>query len=315
VSLSSMTSGSFVIISRGSMLCSYFRFAANAGGGPRVTFIAAIDHYVMAYVALGSRGPEVALAASWDGLTWERLGLVRFNDSDAPFADKDDISSWNVRDEFMYETLERLHGYLTASRSQPAKIVVWAHNSHVGDASATTLGGGRELNVGQLVRRYNGRDSRLIGLTTSQGTVTAASHWHGDPERIRVRPPAMRSWESLFHAVDVPNFYLDLQRRRCTQRFPRRCSSARSECSTCHRRNCTATISMRVSPSSSTRSFIWIAREPSSRWTAARIGTPEKARRRSPPAFNLLATAAACQGAPSGRPRSAPTSRRRSTSS
>jgi erythromycin esterase-like protein len=123
-----------------------------------------------------------------------------------------EISSWNVRDEFMYETLERLHGYLTASRSQPAKIVVWAHNSHVGDASATTLGGGRELNVGQLVRRYNGRDSRLIGLTTSQGTVTAASHWHGDPERIRVRPPAMRSWESLFHAVDVPNFYLDLQR-------------------------------------------------------------------------------------------------------
>jgi predicted GH43/DUF377 family glycosyl hydrolase len=73
------------------MLCFYFRFAANAGGGPRVTFIAAIDHYVMAYVALGSRGPEVALAASWDGLTWERLGLVRFNDSDAPFADKDAV--------------------------------------------------------------------------------------------------------------------------------------------------------------------------------------------------------------------------------
>jgi erythromycin esterase-like protein len=129
-----------------------------------------------------------------------------------------DISSWNVRDEFMYETLERLHGYLTARRSQPAKVVIWAHNSHVGDARATTLGGGRELNVGQLVRRNHGRDSRLIGLTTSQGTVTAASHWHGEPERKRVRPPAARSWESLFHAVDVPNFYLDL--RRATALYP-----------------------------------------------------------------------------------------------
>jgi erythromycin esterase-like protein len=123
-----------------------------------------------------------------------------------------DISSWNMRDEFMYETLERLHSYLAEGRSLPAKIVVWAHNSHVGDASATSMGGGRELNLGQLVRRYNGRDSRLIGLTTSQGTVTAASRWHGDPERKGVRPPAGGSWEALFHAVGVPNFYLDLKR-------------------------------------------------------------------------------------------------------
>lgn len=120
------------------------------------------------------------------------------------------VSSWNLRDTFMYSTLERLSSHLETSRSQPAKIVVWAHNSHVGDARATTLGGGRELNIGQLVREHHRPHCRLIGFTTSEGTVTAASQWHGDAERKRVRPPTVGSWEALFHAVGVPNFYLDL---------------------------------------------------------------------------------------------------------
>ena len=69
-------------------------FRSDVPGGygcedPRVTFIGAIDRYVMAYVAFGPRGPEVAIAISRDGLKWERLGLVRFEGSSAPFADKD----------------------------------------------------------------------------------------------------------------------------------------------------------------------------------------------------------------------------------
>jgi erythromycin esterase-like protein len=120
-----------------------------------------------------------------------------------------EVSSWNMRDTFMYSTLEGLSEHLSQSSSGPAKIVIWAHNSHVGDARATTLGGGRELNLGQLVRER--QDCRLIGFTTSTGTVTAASQWHAGAERKRVREPVGGSWEALFHAVGIPNFYLDLQ--------------------------------------------------------------------------------------------------------
>lgn len=122
-----------------------------------------------------------------------------------------DVSSWNQRDSFMYTTIERVMDYLGASSPMPAKIVIWAHNSHVGDARATTLGGGRELNIGQLMREHHQRDCVLIGFTTSEGTVTAASQWHGDAERKRVRSPLEGSWEAFFHAAGIPNFYLDLE--------------------------------------------------------------------------------------------------------
>lgn len=122
-----------------------------------------------------------------------------------------EVSSWNLRDTFMYETLERVAAYLDASRPETAKIVVWAHNSHVGDARATTLGGGRELNIGQLARERQGRRARLIGFTTSEGTVSAASAWHGDVERKTVRAPIPGSWEALFSSIGIPNFFLDLE--------------------------------------------------------------------------------------------------------
>jgi erythromycin esterase-like protein len=122
-----------------------------------------------------------------------------------------EISSWNVRDRFMFETLERLTTYMERKHRRRAKIVVWAHNSHVGDARATSMGAGRELNIGQLVRQAHYADSLLIGFTTASGTVTAASNWHGDAERKTVRNPLPGSWEALFHDCGVPNFYLDLQ--------------------------------------------------------------------------------------------------------
>jgi erythromycin esterase-like protein len=122
-----------------------------------------------------------------------------------------EVSSWNQRDTFMFGTLKRLSAHRERRDAGPAKIVVWAHNSHVGDARATTLGGGRELNVGQLVRQEYPLTCYSLGFTTSSGTVTAASNWHEHAERKVVRPPLPGSWEALFHAVGISRFFLDLK--------------------------------------------------------------------------------------------------------
>ena len=87
------------------------------------------------------------------------------------------VSSWNLRDQHMAGTLDALAGHLSRQRGRPAKIVVWAHNSHVGDARATELGSQGELDIGQLVRERHPGSCRLLGFTTYTGTVTAASDW------------------------------------------------------------------------------------------------------------------------------------------
>jgi erythromycin esterase-like protein len=119
-------------------------------------------------------------------------------------------SSWNLRDRHMAETLDALVACL-ARQGERAKVVVWEHNSHLGDARATELGEGGELNVGQLVRERYGREAVLVGFTTYQGTVTAASEWDGPAERKRMRPALAESYEALFHAVGVPHFLLRLR--------------------------------------------------------------------------------------------------------
>jgi erythromycin esterase-like protein len=119
------------------------------------------------------------------------------------------ISSWNLRDRHMAETLEALMSYLETQVSHP-KVVVWAHNSHLGDARATQMGEAGELNLGQLVRQRYDRDAVLIGFTTYQGTVTAASTWGGPAEYKRVRPALPDSYEALFHKLGLPRFLLVL---------------------------------------------------------------------------------------------------------
>lgn len=121
------------------------------------------------------------------------------------------ISSWNLRDTHMTETLEALVEHFRLLR-QPAKIVLWAHNSHLGDARATQMGRAGEWNVGQLVRQNHAGDCFLAGFTTYAGTVTAASNWGGPVERKRVRPAMPGSFESLFHDTGVPSFLLTLPR-------------------------------------------------------------------------------------------------------
>ena len=117
---------------------------------------------------------------------------------------------WNLRDRHMAETLSALSAFLSA-RSQNARIVVWAHNSHLGDARATEMGERGELNLGQLVRERNGADAVLIGLTTHEGTVTAASQWDQPPERKGVRPSLPGSLERLLHDTGVDRLLLPIR--------------------------------------------------------------------------------------------------------
>src|SRR5205085_5140507 len=119
-------------------------------------------------------------------------------------------SSWNLRDRHMAETLDALTAHLDRQLGR-AKIVVWEHNSHLGDARATEMGEGGELNVGQLVRERYGREALLVGFSTYSGTVTAASGWDAPAERKRVRPALSGSYEALFHEVGAARFLLTLR--------------------------------------------------------------------------------------------------------
>ena len=120
------------------------------------------------------------------------------------------VESWNLRDQHMAETLGALVSQLNA-QGQRAKVAVWEHNSHLGDARATYMADYGELNVGQLVRERYGSEAVLVGFTTYKGTVTAASDWDGPAERKRVRPALDNSYEASFHDADIPNFLLPLR--------------------------------------------------------------------------------------------------------
>jgi erythromycin esterase-like protein len=116
-------------------------------------------------------------------------------------------STWNLRDTHMVDTLDGLMAHLGKHREKP-KAIVWAHNSHLGDARQTEMGRRGELNVGQLVRQRHERAATLVGFTTYTGTVTAASDWDNPAERKHVRPGMERSYELLFHSLEIPSFLL-----------------------------------------------------------------------------------------------------------
>jgi erythromycin esterase-like protein len=119
------------------------------------------------------------------------------------------VSSWNLRDRHMVETVEAVVEQLQRT-GRPSKVVLWAHNSHLGDARATEMGEGGELNVGQLLRERHGEAVFNVGVSTHAGTVTAATDWDGPAERKRVQPSLAGSYERLFHDVGLPAFLLVL---------------------------------------------------------------------------------------------------------
>lgn len=120
------------------------------------------------------------------------------------------VSSWNLRDSHMVETLQALDRHLGEDGARP-RFAVWAHNSHLGDASATEMGRIGEWNVGQLMRERYGAQAVLVGFSTHRGWVTAASEWDEPPQRKRVRDGLPGSWEDILHQVGTERFLLRLR--------------------------------------------------------------------------------------------------------
>jgi len=122
-------------------------------------------------------------------------------------------ASWNLRDTHMADTLDLLVDHL--GDGEPAKLIVWAHNSHVGDARATEMADDGQLTLGQIARQRHPGEVALVGFTTHEGTVTAANDWEEPAARMRVRPSLPGSWEELLHESELPRFYMtsgDMQR-------------------------------------------------------------------------------------------------------
>lgn len=114
--------------------------------------------------------------------------------------------TWNLRDRHMTDTLAAVVQHLDHELHRTSKVCIWAHNSHLGDARATEMAEEGELNVGQLVRERYGRDGFLVGFTTYEGEVSAASDWDSPVERKALRPALEGSYEALFHGLGLPAF-------------------------------------------------------------------------------------------------------------
>jgi erythromycin esterase-like protein len=124
------------------------------------------------------------------------------------------VASWNLRDTHMADMLDSLLGHLDQRpdlKRGRARVVVWAHNSHLGDVRATEMARVGELNLGQLLRERHGDEVVSIGFFTHHGTVSAAADWGRPVERKRVRPALEGSYEQLFHRLGQPRFFLDLR--------------------------------------------------------------------------------------------------------
>ena len=118
-------------------------------------------------------------------------------------------ASWNLRDSHMFETLQNILDH----HGRQAKAVIWAHNSHIGDASATEMGRRGEHNIGQLCRAHFGNECYSIGFGTNDGTVAAASGWDEAMQVMAVRPAHPQSYERLFHMTNTPGLMLPLHRK------------------------------------------------------------------------------------------------------
>lgn len=119
------------------------------------------------------------------------------------------VSSWNLRDMHMAETVDALLQHLGRDGHE-SKLVIWAHNSHLGDARATEMGARGELNVGQLLRERYDDAVLAVGFSTHTGTVTAATDWDAPSETKDVVPSLPNSYERLLHDTGIERFYLDV---------------------------------------------------------------------------------------------------------
>ncbi len=201
-----------------------YGFAAAFGAGP-----ACQREVVEQLVDLQRHGLEYArrdgLAAE-DDLFYAQQNARTVQDAERYYRAMFDPgpASWNLRDRHMVDTLQALRQHLSRGRQEPSRVVVWAHNSHLGDARTTEVATLGEVNVGQLVRERYPHDCRLIGFTTYNGTVTAADDWGGPARRKRVRAGLPDSVEELLHRTGQKELMIRFDRSpRTTQilRAPR----------------------------------------------------------------------------------------------
>lgn len=164
-------------------------------------------------VALQQRAADYAARDGWvaaDELFAAEQNAVVVRDAEEYYQAmyRSGESSWNLRDLHMADTLDALLDHLGGASPRPARIAVWEHNSHVGDARATTRAARGHLTVGQLVRQRHGRDCLLVGMTTYSGTVTAAPDWGRPAYRWTVHPALRGSHEEVLHAAGTDRFWV-----------------------------------------------------------------------------------------------------------
>lgn len=121
--------------------------------------------------------------------------------------------SWNLRDTHMAETLDNLMAFLDEGLKRPSKVVVWAHNSHIGDARATEMGETGQINLGQLAKKRYGDNAYLVGFTTYEGEVTASSSWDTLEEMKKIIPALPGSYAHLFHEAGMGRFLLPIRKQ------------------------------------------------------------------------------------------------------
>ncbi|HEV2764912.1 MAG TPA: erythromycin esterase family protein [Pyrinomonadaceae bacterium] len=139
---------------------------------------------------------------------YQNARVVRHGEAYYRLMYRQNFSTWNLRDKHMATTIQELVKYTDALGGARAKVVVWAHNTHQGDARMTEMGEQGELNVGHLMRQFHDGSSVLVGFTTYAGEVRAASEWGRGDTRMKVRPALPESYSALFHETGVPAFLL-----------------------------------------------------------------------------------------------------------
>ena len=185
-----------------------YGYAAAFGAGETCEDAAVAQLVEMQQLGNGTRSDEGLLPE--DELFYAQQNAIVVRDAEVYYRTMFGArsSSWNLRDRHMVDTVDGLTRHLSELRGGTAKIVVWAHNSHVGDARVTESGMRGEVTVGQLMRERHPDACRLIGFTTQTGTVTAADDWGGPAERKWVRPGLPDSVEDLFHETGEKEFLL-----------------------------------------------------------------------------------------------------------
>jgi erythromycin esterase-like protein len=199
-----------------------YGYALAHGRGPSCE-----DEVVAQLIALRRHSDAYLQRDGWiaeDDLFFAEQNAVVVRDAEEYYQQmfRAEVSSWNLRDRHMAATLDALDHHLDQQLGR-SRIVVWEHNSHVGDARATDMKRRGEFNVGQLARQRYGDDCALVGFTTYSGEVTAASYWGEAPRRRRVLPALRGSYEDVLHGLGGHDFWFRTDARAIpdTLRQPR----------------------------------------------------------------------------------------------